>query len=142
MRACSSHAQVTPGPSWKLHRRPRCLHNRHYSSPLGAARGLVSASSSSPGELRGLLSPASPLSLTTGDPGSAPTAHSEALSGQATHLVLTLWSLVHGQGGLWVFVEPGNVSSSRLLPESQEEGPKSTGSIQDSTGCVCTRLCV
>ena len=87
-------------------------------------------------------SPASPLSLTTGDPGSAPTAHSEALSGQATHLVLTLWSLVHGQGGLWVFVEPGNVSSSRLLPESQEEGPKSTGSIQDSTGCVCTRLCV
>lgn len=46
----------------------------------------------------------SPLSLTPGDPGSAPTAHSEALSGQATHLVLTLWSLVHGQGvsgSLW-----------------------------------------
>lgn len=134
MRACSSHARVTSGPSWKLHRRPCCLHNRHYSSPLGAAHSLVSASSSSPGELRGLLSlwagsPASPLSLTTGDPGSVPTAHSEALSGQATHLVLTLCSLVHGQGGLWVFVEPGNVSSSRLLPGNQEEGPKSTGSM-------------
>ena len=110
MRACFSNGRVTPGPSWKLHRRPRFLHDRYYNSPLGAAHSLVSASSSSPGELRGLLSlrggePClSPLSLTTGDPGSAPTAHSEALGGQATHLVLMLWSLVHGQGvsgSLW-----------------------------------------
>ena len=109
MRARSSHGRVTSSPSWKLCRRPRCLHDHYYSSLLGTARSLVSASSSSPGELRGLLSLwgepcVSPLSLTTDDPGSAPTAHSEALSGQTTCLVLMLWSLVHGQGvsrSLW-----------------------------------------